>query len=56
MTIKKTTWCQSCDIAGIKQEATTHSTNPDWSEYDLCEECAAEYDKRPPIEAPRDET
>ena len=43
-------WCQSCDVAGIKREATTHSTNPDWSGYDLCEECAAEYDKRPSLD------
>ena len=44
------TWCESCDAAGIKREATTHSTNPDWSGYDLCTECAAEYDRRPVVD------
>lgn len=34
--------CESCH----EKPATTHSTNPDWSGYDLCAECAAEYDKR----------
>ena len=46
---REITWCESCAVAGIKREATTHSKNPDWSGYDLCNECAAEYDKRPVI-------
>lgn len=37
--------CESCN----EQEATTKSTNPDWSGYALCDECAAEYDARPPV-------
>lgn len=42
-------WCDSCLEAGIHTPATTHSTNPEWSGYDLCEECAEEYNQRPPI-------
>ena len=45
----RTTACESCAVAGVDRPATTHSTNPDWSGYDLCDECAAEYDQRPPI-------
>ena len=44
---KETVWCESCLVAGEHTPATTHSKNPDWSGYDLCEECAAEYDRRP---------
>lgn len=40
--------CESCLQTGIQTPATTHSVNPDWSGYDLCEECAAEYDSRRP--------
>jgi len=39
--------CASCDAAGLDTEATTTSALPDWSGYDLCAECAAEYDARP---------
>jgi hypothetical protein len=41
--------CESCLASIQRQEtpATTHSTNPDFSGYDLCAECAAEYDSRP---------
>jgi hypothetical protein len=39
--------CARCLDAGIHTPATTHSTNPDWSKYDLCAACAAEYDSRP---------
>lgn len=38
--------CESCQVGGSKVEATTHSVNPEFSGYDLCEECAAEYDSR----------
>ena len=38
-----TSECQSCLESGIHTPATTHSTNPDYAGYDLCEECAAEY-------------
>lgn len=38
--------CESCLVAGIHTPATTHSRNPDYSGYDLCAECAAEYDSR----------
>jgi len=41
--------CESCLVGGIEREATTHSKNPDWSGYELCEECAAEYDSREPL-------
>lgn len=37
--------CESCN----EHYATTRSTNPDWSGYNLCAECAAEYDARPPV-------
>ena len=43
--------CESCLEAGIHTEATTHSQNPDFSGYDLCEECAKHYDSREPIYA-----
>jgi hypothetical protein len=42
--------CESHLVNGERVPATTHSTNPDWSKLDLCEECAAEYDARPPID------
>lgn len=41
--------CASCDAAGLDTEAVTSSSNPDWSGYDLCAECAAELDTIPPI-------
>jgi len=41
------TECDSCRETGIHTPATGHSTNPDWSGYDLCDECRAEYDSRP---------
>jgi superfamily II helicase len=41
--------CESCLVASIKTPATTHSTNPDWAGYELCEECAQEYNNRKPI-------
>lgn len=44
---KTITLCESCH----ERPATTHSTNPDWRGYELCAECAAEYDKRPPVES-----
>lgn len=42
--------CESCAEAGQHGvPATTHSSNPDWSGYDLCAECAAHYDAEGPI-------
>ena len=42
--------CESCAATGEHGvPATTHSTNPDWSGYNLCQECANEYDSRVPI-------
>lgn len=45
-------FCESCLVAGIQTPATTHSTNPEWSAYDLCDECADEYNQRPLDYAP----
>jgi hypothetical protein len=42
-------YCDSCAQAGEIVPATTKSVNPDWEGYDLCEECAREYDSRSPI-------
>ena len=38
--------CESCLVAGEHTPATTRSINPEFAGYDLCAECAAEYDKR----------
>jgi len=44
--------CESCAATGEHGvPATTHSTNPDWSGYNLCQQCANEYDGRAPINA-----
>jgi len=45
--------CASCAAAGLDTDATTTSAHPDWAGYDLCLECAAEYDARPPVESGR---
>ena len=42
----KTVNCESCSVSGIEVAATTHSVNPDFCGYELCDECAAEYDSR----------
>lgn len=42
--------CESCLVAGEHVPATTRSANPDWSGYALCEECAAEYNQRAPLQ------
>jgi len=42
--------CESCAEGGIETEATTYSSNPEWSGYELCEECAGEYNSRPPVD------
>ena len=39
-------YCESCLMTGDRVIATTHSTRPEWSGYNLCEECAAEYNNR----------
>jgi hypothetical protein len=39
-------FCESCAVVGIRRPAVTHSVNPDYSGYNLCYECAAEYDSR----------
>lgn len=42
--------CESCAAGGIHGViATGHSTNPEWTGYDLCDECQAEYNSRSPI-------
>ena len=41
--------CWSCEMGGIKTPATGHSTNPDWSSYDLCDECQEYYNNEEPI-------
>jgi len=41
--------CESCAEDGFDNLATTRSTNPDWAGYDLCDDCAADYDERRPI-------
>ena len=46
--------CDSCLESGQETEATTKSTNPDYSGYDLCDECAAEYDSRIHSDSPTD--
>ena len=38
--------CESCLVAGEHRPATGRAINPDWSGYDLCDECRAEYDSR----------
>ena len=50
------TRCESCAVAGREvAAATTHSVNPDFSGYNLCAECAAEYDGRPLMSMPAEE-
>ena len=39
--------CESCLENGEHVPATGHCKNPDYSGYNLCDECAAEYDSRP---------
>lgn len=41
--------CESCIVAGIHTPATGHSTNPDWSGYNLCDQCQQEYNNREPL-------
>ncbi len=41
--------CESCAENGESTPATTRSTNPEWSGYELCAECAAEYNQRAPV-------
>ena len=45
--MQTTELCESC-ASGLSLEvpATTHSVNPDYSEYALCDDCATEYDNR----------
>lgn len=47
--------CESCLVTGEHVPATGHSTNPDWSGYDLCDECIAEYNSRAPINSAKNE-
>ena len=47
--------CESCAVADLETRATTHSVNPDWSQLDLCEECAAEYDSRDRLQTRADD-
>jgi hypothetical protein len=44
--------CASCLENSIHTLATTHSINPDFAGYELCNECAAEYDARRPQTQP----
>lgn len=50
-------YCESCLASDprVEREATTRSTNPDWAGYPLCDECAAEYNSRPPLESRPDD-
>ena len=48
--------CEAHLVAGEHIPATTHSTNPDWAGYMLCEECAAEYNARGPLGQRREMT
>lgn len=42
--------CESCAENGQHGIAAIgHSNNPDWSGYDLCQECINEYDARLPV-------
>ena len=42
--------CESCAESGEHDiPAIRHSANPDFIGYWLCEECATEYDSRPPV-------
>ncbi len=42
--------CESCAEGGQHGvPAVGHSRNPDWSGYNLCQECIDEYDSRPSI-------
>jgi len=43
--------CESCAVAGEHRPATHRSTNPDWSHYVLCADCAQHYDGEPPVGA-----
>ena len=36
-----------CEIPGCENEATGNSTNRNWSGYEMCDECQAEYNSRP---------
>ena len=38
--------CESCAATGRERPATTRTINPDYSRYELCAECAEEYDER----------
>ena len=45
-------WCESCEIGGPngnpeRIRATRHATNPNWSGYDLCDDCVDYYDALP---------
>ena len=46
-------YCESCRATGRETPATTRSSNPDWSGYVLCAECADEYNARKTI-APKE--
>jgi hypothetical protein len=45
------TQCESCVAVDSHTSvaATTHSSNTDWSGYQLCDECAAHYDSVPSL-------
>jgi len=42
------TICENCAAEGKRAPATTHSVNEEYSEYDLCAECAGYYDRVDP--------
>ena len=48
--MEKQILCESCLMVGIGTPATTHSINLDWSGYNLCDECAEEYNNRESID------
>lgn len=48
--MNKNNECESCAENGEHGvPAVGHSKNPDWSGYNLCQECIDEYDRRSPI-------
>ena len=38
-------WCESCQMASMYMPATGHCKNPDYSGYEMCQECIDHYDQ-----------
>ena len=45
-----------CEVPGCQNEATGHTTNPEFSGYFMCDECIQEYDSREPLGQRREMT